>query len=204
MVQYWHHIMLMVQLDTNTKISVQAFNHLMGMKYQDEENLIEYYQNTRVVEFKAILLCTENQCWVKINLVVKRKCPLCCWSGTNDRVGNKGPRTPGVGEVFPYQDWLDNVNNSEAPRMSGVGGLLCDLWVWAVCCPSRCGSCKYGREIAPSEAKMTWVTTGHGYLEWEETCPSRCDLEWEGECPSRSEDLWVHRLGQLVKDDRVA
>ena len=62
MVQYWHHIMLMVQLDTNTKISVQAFNHLMGMKYQDEENLIEYYQNTRVVEFKAILLCTEHQC----------------------------------------------------------------------------------------------------------------------------------------------
>ena len=40
------------------------------------------------------------------------------------RVGNRGPRTPGVGEVFPYQDWLDNVNNGEAPRMSGVGGLL--------------------------------------------------------------------------------
>ena len=50
-------------------------------------------------------------------------------------------------------------------------------------------------------AQMTWVTTGHDYLEWEETCPSRCDLEWEENCPIRSENLeWevtcLSRLGQ--------
>ncbi len=35
-------------------------------------------------------------------------------------------------------------------------------------------------------AQMTWVTTGHGYLEWEETCASRCDLEWEENRPIKS------------------
>jgi len=35
---------------------------------------------------------------------------------------------------------------------------------------------------------MTWVTTDHGYLEWEETRPSRCDLEWEENYPIRSEN----------------
>ena len=53
-------------------------------------------------------------------------------------------------------------------------------------------------------AQMTWVTTGHDYLEWEETCPSRCDLEWEENCPIRSENLewevtYLSRLGQWVR-----
>ena len=48
---------------------------------------------------------------------------------------------------------------------------------------------------------MTWVTTGHGYLEWEETCPSRCDLEWVENFPIRSENLeweviYSSRMGQ--------
>ena len=38
---------------------------------------------------------------------------------------------------------------------------------------------------------MTWVTTGHGYLEWEKTCPSRCDLEWEEYRPIRSKKSGV-------------
>jgi len=39
--------------------------------------------------------------------------------------GNRGPRTPGVGEVFPNQEvQLDSVDNGEAPRLSGVGGAV--------------------------------------------------------------------------------
>ena len=50
-------------------------------------------------------------------------------------------------------------------------------------------------------ARMTWVTTSHGYLEWEETCPSRCILEWEENCPIRNENLeweviYSSRMGQ--------
>ena len=38
--------------ETNT---VEAFKHLVGMKYQDEDNLLEY-QNTRVAEFKGYIV----------------------------------------------------------------------------------------------------------------------------------------------------
>jgi len=55
------------------------------------------------------------------------------------------------------------------------------------------GKDPFGREekahIRVSDiARMTWVTTDHGYLEWEETRPSRCDLEWEENYPIRSEN----------------
>ena len=40
-------------------------------------------------------------------------------------MGNRGPRTPAGEEVFPNQEvQLDNVDNGEAPRLSGVGGVL--------------------------------------------------------------------------------
>ena len=58
------------------------------------------------------------------------------------------------------------------------------------------GKDQFGREekahIRVSDiARMTWVTTGHGYLEWEETRPSRCDLEWEEYRPIRSKKSGV-------------
>jgi hypothetical protein len=78
-------------------------------------------------------------------------------------------------------------------------------WTWrisALCLNTRVSSSKatpvlgedqFGREEkahihVADIARMTWVTMDHGYLEWEETRSSMCDLEWEENRPIRSEN----------------
>ena len=89
--------------ETNT---VEAFKHLVGMKYQDEDNLLEY-QNTRVAEFKgyivvyrAPVLGEDQRCQEEKSYVVRMM--------GGYRVGNRGPRTPGGKEVVPNQEiaWI--------------------------------------------------------------------------------------------------
>ena len=111
--------------ETNT---VEAFKHLVGMKYQDEDNLLEY-QNTRVAEFKGYIVVYRAPVLGEDQRGHEEKSPIHVADVVRMmggyRVGNRGPRTPGVGEVFPNQEvQLDNVDNGEAPRLSGVGGAV--------------------------------------------------------------------------------
>jgi len=66
------------------------------------------------------------QCWMIIDLGLQKKSVSICKEIRmmgGYRVGNRGPRTPGGKEVVLSQDvQLGNVDNSEAPRLSGVGG----------------------------------------------------------------------------------
>jgi len=113
--------------ETNT---VEAFNHLVGMKYQDEDNQLEY-QNTRVAEFKGYIVVYRAPVLGEDQHGLEEKSPIHVADVVRMmggyRVGNRGPRTPGGEEVFPNQEvQLDNVDNVKHH------GCL----EWEVCCPT--------------------------------------------------------------------
>ena len=86
---------------------MKAFKHLVGMKYQDEDNQLEY-QNTRVAEFKGYIVVYRAPVLGEDQRGHEEKSPIYVADVIRMmggyRVGNGGPRTPGVGEVFPNQE----------------------------------------------------------------------------------------------------
>jgi hypothetical protein len=105
--------------------------------------------------------------------------------------GNRGPRTPGVGEVFLNQEvQLDSVDNGEATRLSGMGTHIVSTGAMRRNHPFMLLVVKMMGDIA-------WVTEDHERLVWEKCFPiRRCSwttwitvehhgcLEWEEQCPT--------------------